>query len=233
MYGDKCMKKCVFYIILILFPIFYSFSSEFPTVKQIQGKVEIKNDSTGSRWVKAFKGMEIKSGALISTGFKSNAVIELDNSEIFIKQLTRMTIEDLSRKNNTVKTNLNLRLGRISADVKTSKGLKHDFIVRTPVSTAAVRGTIFDAGIGKLEVKNGIISFTNKIGQKVTVGGGKSSEVGGDGYSTPENTGDTILKDFNIETSTHSETGSGITTGTGDNIKYGSIELVFNWDMGD
>lgn len=223
------MKKSFFCIILILLPLFYSFSTEFPTVTQIQGKVEIKNQPSGSDWVKAFKGMKVKPGALISTGFKSNAVIELDNSEIFVKQLTRMTIDKLSRKNNTIKTNLNLRLGRISADVKTSKGLKHDFVVRTPVSTAAVKGTIFDAGIGNLEVKKGRISFTNRIGQTVTVNSGNSSNVTGEGYSSPENTGETIVKVFNIDPSTHTETGGGITTGEGDSIKYGSIELVFNW----
>lgn len=194
------MKKSIFFILLILLPVFYSFSSDVPTVKQIQGKVEIKNSQSG--WVKAEKGMKVSPGALISTGFRSNAVIELDNSELYIKQLTRMSIENLSRKQNTVNTKLNLQLGRIKADVKSSKGLKHDFIVRTPVSTAAVRGTIFESGVRFLGVDSGKIKYSNKIGQKVTVAGGSSSYISPSGVNPPISAADTMNNTFNVEPST-------------------------------
>ncbi len=221
------MKKSIFFILLILLPVFYSFSADVPTVKQIQGKVEIKNSQSG--WVKAEKGMKISPGALISTGFKSDAVIELDNSEIYIKQLTRMSIENLSRKQNTVNTELNLRLGRIKADVKSSKGLKHDFTVRTPVSTAAVRGTVFNSGLRNIIVENGRISYTNRLGQSVTIDGGNSSKIKSKGFDSPQNALETIIDDFIVSTSTQQEPVA-LTTSTGsNNIKSGSIKLVFQW----
>ena len=221
------MKKSIFFILLILLPVFYSFSADVPTVKQIQGKVEIKNSQSG--WVKAEKGMKVSPGSLISTGFKSDAVIELDNSEIYIKQLTRMSIENLSRKQNTVNTKLNLQLGRIKADVKSSKGLKHDFTVRTPVSTAAVRGTIFNSGLRKIIVDNGRISYTNRIGQTVTIGGGNSSKIRSRGFDSPQNALETLIADFNVSASTQQEPDAVTVPNGSDNIKSGSIKLVFQW----
>ena len=221
------MKKSIFFILLILLPVFYSFSADVPTVKQIQGKVEIKNSQSG--WVKAEKGMKVSPGALISTGFRSNAVIELDNSELYIKQLTRMSIENLSRKQNTVNTKLNLQLGRIKADVKSAKGLKHDFTVRTPVSTAAVRGTIFNSGLRNIIVDNGRISYTNRIGQTVTIEGGSSSKIRSRGFDSPQNALETLIADFNVSASTQQEPGALTASPDSDNIKSGSIKLVFQW----
>ena len=226
------MKKYLLFFLIFLFSAPYIFSAESGTIKSLHGKVEIKSGS--GAWEKAENGMEVKPGTLISTGFRSEAVLDLGSSEIQVKQLTRMSLDELSVKENTVKTNLNLRLGRIKADVKTSAGLKHDFTLRTPVSTAAVKGTVFTAGIRNLAVENGRISFTNRIGQVVTVSGGSSSVVTGTGYSAPENAADMINSVFDVETSTQTETGAGITTTADVNaIKYGSVKMVFNFTVSD
>ena len=217
-------------ILFLLLPAVYSFSADIPTVKQIEGKVEVKNSS--SEWIKAEKGMQIPPGTSVSTGFKSIAVIELDNSEIIIKQLSRMSIDKLLREKNTVKTNLNLKLGRIRANVKTSKGLRHDFTIRTPVSTAAVRGTKFNAGVGKLSVESGTISYTNKLGQKVTIKEGNKSSVTGGGYKPPEDAGSSMLSDFTVSSSTQPEETT-VLSNSGVQEKYGSIELIFTWSMPD
>lgn len=158
------------------------------------------------------------------------AVIELDSSEIIIKQLTRMSIDKLLRKNNTVKTNLNLKLGRIKADVKTSKGLRHDFTIRTPVSTAAVRGTKFDAGVGTLEVESGTITYTNKLGQKVTLKEGNKSSVSGGGYKAPEDAASSTLSEFTVSPSTQIGAEPVIPDSTFQE-KYGFIELIFMWQQ--
>ena len=194
------MKKNILFMFFILLPAVYSFSSDLSTVKLIKGTVEIKKDQTG--WVKAEEGMKLSPGTMISTGFKSNAVIELDNSEIFIKPLTRIRIDSLSKSGNTVKTNLNLKLGRITANVKTSKGLKHDFTLKTPVSTAAVRGTVFTSGVRTLDVESGSIRYSNNLGQQVTVLGGTSSHMGITGFSAPPDMADAIEEAFNVATST-------------------------------
>ena len=116
-----------------------------------------------------------------------------------------MAVDKLAISGKKVDTNLNLKLGRIKADVKTSKGLKHNFTLKTPVSTAAVRGTVFESSVRKLEVVTGRISFTNKIGQKTTVNGGGSSSVGGTGFTPPATVVETVQETFTVETSTQPE----------------------------
>ncbi len=102
-----------------------------------------------------------------------------------------------------VNTKLNLKLGRIKADVKTSKGMKHDFTLRTPVSTAAVRGTVFEGGAnGDLDVERGKVQQRNRIGQSTTVSGGNSSTVGGTGFTPPATAAETAAGAFNVVTST-------------------------------
>ena len=188
-------------LILILFTIgaFSVYAAEKAVIKSFKGKVEVKS---GSSWSAVTEGMEIKPGSIISTGFKSSAVLDLGSSDLFVKQLTRMSIDELSKSGNTVKTNLNLSLGRVKANVKTSQGLKHDFTLKTPVSTAAVRGTVFESGVRRLNVESGRIRYGNRIGQMVTVLGGTSSTMGPTGFSAPADIAAAIEEAFNVETTT-------------------------------
>ena len=195
------MKKNVFFILLILLHSVFSLSADESTVKQVKGIVEIKQGQAG--WIKAENGMKLSPGILISTGFKSSAILELDNSEIYLKQLTRISIDEISKSGNTVKTNLNLSLGRVKANVKTSEGLKHNFTLKTPVSTAAVRGTVFESGVRSLDVESGSIRYANMIGQQVTVPGGTSSQMGITGFSAPADIADAINEAFSVESSTN------------------------------
>ena len=197
------MKKITGLIILLmLFTVFTAAAVETAVVKSFKGKVEIKS---GSSWTAVSKGMEIKAGSIISTGFKSTAVIDTGSSEIFVKQLTRMSLDELTKSGNTVKTNLNLRLGRVKANVKTSKGLKHNFTLKTPVSTAAVRGTVFESGVRSLDVESGSIRYANRIGQQVTVMGGAASRMGMTGFSAPADMADAVNDAFNVAASTYGE----------------------------
>jgi FecR protein len=197
---EEIMKYILIILLIIVF-ISPVFSAELVTVKTLNGRVEVKEP--GGTWSKAFEGKEIPAGTLISTGFKSQAELDLSGSStIFIKQLTRISVDELKISGKQVNTKLNLRLGRIKANVKTSQGLKHDFTLRTPVSTAAVRGTVFESSVRKLEVVTGRMKLTNKIGQSTTVGGGSSSSVSGTGYTAPATVIETIIGDFTVETST-------------------------------
>ena len=83
-------------------------------------------------------------------------------SEVQVRQLTRMELSQLVAEAGTLTTTINLRVGRLRANVNTAEGLRNDFRVRSPVSTAAVRGTRFDAeviGLGGLrtQVFNGVV----------------------------------------------------------------------------
>lgn len=176
-------------------------------LKSFNGKVEIKK---GTSWTVVKEGDKIEPGTIISTGFNSNAVIMLGKSEIFIKPLTRISLDEISTSSNIIKTKLNLSLGKIKAEINTTEGLKNDFMVRTPVSTASVKGTVFEVGLREISVESGRIAYSNNIGQTVSVASGTSSSAPEGGFAPCESPMDNINAAFTIETSTQSESGSSV-----------------------
>jgi hypothetical protein len=75
---------------------------------------------------------------------------------------------------------LNLNVGRMSARVRSSDGRTQDFQVRSPVSTAAVRGTDFEFDGAELIVQEGEVAFMNNYGQQRRVRGGEKSSTDGE-----------------------------------------------------
>lgn len=222
------MRKIIIFsaIALILFPVTTLFATN-AEIKSFTGKVEIQEPGSVA-WVAVTEGQVLKPGTVISTGFNSNATIDMDKtSEIFVRSLTRVAIEDLTVTTSAVKTSLNLTMGKIRADVKTTTGLKHNFTLKTPVSTAAVRGTVFEAGVASISVEAGNVGFSNSIGQTVNVASGASATTTGGGYTTPESASAAVLASSTVTTSTSTEVGASInntvsekTTGT----------ITINWE---
>jgi len=163
----------------------FLFADITAVVKDISGKVEIQ--VPGGRWEKATEGMKIEEGYIISTGFRSEAVLELGSSQVIVKQLTRMELTELVEKEGTVRTGLNLRVGKIKAEVRTTAGLRQNFRLTSPVSTAAVRGTSFEYDGVNLTVYEGSVAFTNPLGQGRLIPAGTASELSGSGVpQSPE-----------------------------------------------
>ncbi|MBN2442527.1 MAG: FecR domain-containing protein [Spirochaetales bacterium] len=164
------MKK-IFCIIILLSVVCAAFAAQTATIKEINGKVKIK--LPGKDWEIAAVNMEISKGTTISTSFKSEAVLDLGSSYITVKPLTRMKLEELLEREDTIETDIYLNFGKVSAEVKTAGDKTHDFKLKSPVSTAAVRGTKFDYDMFSVLVENGIVFFMNKInqGRSITKGG--------------------------------------------------------------
>ena len=141
------MKKIVT-ILVLLAVVFYSFALD-GIVMEVLGKVEKQVDNS---WIALKKGDVLVPGDIVSTGFKSEAVISIGESVITVKALTRMTIEQLYEKNKNHVSSVYLDVGSVSADVKPVTNKRVGFTVKTPAVTASVRGT---AGIvyayGKVE----------------------------------------------------------------------------------
>ena len=141
------MKKIVT-ILVLLAVAFYSFALD-GIVMEVLGKVEKQVDHS---WIALKKGDVLVPGDIVSTGFKSEAVISIGESVITVKALTRMTIEQLYEKNKNHVSSVYLDVGSVSADVKPVTNKRVGFTVKTPAVTASVRGT---AGIvyayGKVE----------------------------------------------------------------------------------
>lgn len=163
---------------------------------EVNGKVEIRPASGGS-WIPAEVGMAIDQNTMISTGFNASAALRMGASTVQVEQLTRMVFEEIVEQSDSVQTRLNLNVGRMSAQVRSADGRSQDFQVRSPISTAAVRGTDFSFDGEELEVTEGEVAFVNNYGQQRPVQQGQKSQVTGD-PGTPTSPAD----EANAESST-------------------------------
>ncbi len=213
------MKKYLSALLLLsalTIPIFAELNA---TVKSVKGKVEIKMPFKS--WQRVKVGMVIPKGATISTGFRSYAVLQLGNSILQVKQLTRMKLVELIRRKNTVSTKLFLAVGKIRAKVRTSKGLRADFKLKSPNSTAAVRGTEFEYDGRTLRVIEGVVQFFNRLNQRRDIGMGEESETDGINLPTGGETGRMLKANVHYNTSQQVSHG-----GEGNNGIYGSVALT-------
>jgi len=132
-------------------------------VVAVSGKVEFQ--AAQGTWKPLKQGDSIQAGTVISTGFKSQATIQLGASVLTVKPLTRMTLSELAEKEDTVDTELYLEVGNVRAEVNSYNNKRNGFTVRSPSATASVRGTAFSMGRGRLTVERGIVRFTGKRGK--------------------------------------------------------------------
>ncbi|MEW5816395.1 MAG: hypothetical protein AB1798_13485 [Spirochaetota bacterium] len=176
------MNKKILIVLLITRLFLPLFGQEQAKVKEYSGKVTFKEP--GREWQPAEKGMNVAMGTTLSTGFNSTAVLDLGTSELFMKALTRMTLEELIRAEKTVTTKVFLNAGRVRAKVKTGEDLTHDFICLSSISTASVRGTDFEFDGERIKAIEGVVFISNAVGQTRTVFAGEESET--TRYETPK-----------------------------------------------
>ena len=131
------MKKTILAFVFALAAVI-SANALDATVLSVKGKVEVQK---GEEWVPVKAGDIISKGSVISTGFKSEAVIKVKESKFTLSPLTRITIEKLSSTKAKDNTQLYLDSGSVGFDVKKSENKKVGFKVRSPAATASVRGT--------------------------------------------------------------------------------------------
>ena len=154
------MKLSFKFLPLLAFAVFAGFSASALEAKfvSIEGKVEILE---GGIWIPVEEGDIIQErGAVISTGFKSNAVVSVKGTNFTLGPLTRITIENMVAMENKDSTQIYIDSGSLKANVSSSDGRKVGFKVRSAVATASVRGTEFKVtSSGRLSVTQGLVSF--------------------------------------------------------------------------
>ena len=218
------IRKLFFVFLLVLISAGLSAQSQ-AVIKEIAGKVEIRV-GTGS-WQAARSGGAVPTGAYISTGFNSTAVLDLAGSLLRVNPLTRMQIQELIEKEGTLSTKLFLRVGKVKAEVKSVEGLTQDFKLRSPVSTAAVRGTDFEFDGVTVTVINGKVSFSNTYNQSRSVGGGEDSSTTGTDLPSQGNQGKSERS--TVQTNT-SPTGQGaLNTPGAPLLEKATVTVVWNW----
>lgn len=154
------MKLSFKFLPLLAFAVFAGFSASALEAKfvSIEGKVEILE---GGMWIPVEEGDIIQErGAVISTGFKSNAVVSVKGTNFTLGPLTRITIENMVAMENKDSTQIYIDSGSLKANVSSSDGRKVGFKVRSAVATASVKGTEFKVtSSGRLSVTQGLVSF--------------------------------------------------------------------------
>jgi hypothetical protein len=143
-------------------------------IRECRGTVELKAPGSAV-WITARGGEQIGEDTIVSTGFKSTAVIALGNSTLTVRPLTRLSLEEIRSAQGDETIRLNLHTGRVRADVAPPTGGKTDFAVRSPIATASVRGTAFDFDGMNLSVRQGRVFVSGRDGTGVFVGTGHDS----------------------------------------------------------
>lgn len=225
------MKTYRFLLYLTFLLIFFAPSHLFAVdavVQSTEGKAETREPE--GQWQPAEPGLTISRGTYISTGFNSKMVLELGASTLEVKALTRMQLEQIVENNDSLDTDLFLEVGKVEADVQSTEGLRNNFKLRSPMATAAVRGTSFVFDGFTLWVTEGTVVLSNRVGQNRGVSAGQESST--DGYSAPSNSRQTLL-DGQFEVVTSLSGDGGIEKDRGPQVSdyyYSRVILNLNWE---
>lgn len=145
------------------------------------GKVEVQN---GAQWVPVKEGDVLKKGSVVQTGFKSELVLKVKESNMKISQLTRMVIENLSAGSDKDDTRIFIDTGSVRSEVNRSGARKVGFTVRSPVATASVRGTIVNLSNeyrgAKIKTERGVVlAWPTTVSEAVVEEAQSSEEING------------------------------------------------------
>ena len=180
------MKKCLGILILCIAGI-SSLSAAVltATITEVAGKVECK--LPGKEWQSAKTGDVLPAGSLISTGFKSTAILNTEAATLTVKPVTRLSLEELVKSEGTTKTQMFLMAGRVRAEVTPKDGEKAEFKIKSPTATASVRGTGFEFDGQNLFVDHGTVQLEAEsgIGIPQSVSGCQFSTISQTGTVTP------------------------------------------------
>ncbi|MEL3912965.1 FecR family protein [Treponema pedis] len=179
------MKKLILAAVFI-FCFFIPLSAVSAEIIAVKGKAEIKQNGV---WVAAKQGDVVSAGNTISTAFKSELTLRIDGSTVIVQPLTRLTVEEIAAKAETVSSKVYLNVGSVKADIKPASTKKVEFKVRTPVATASVRGTsgrIYSDGT--LEGFSGKWLYYTDSGTTVFVAPGNSVSIDDKGTVIPPQT---------------------------------------------
>jgi hypothetical protein len=159
----------------LLFPGAAS-SQEAAFFRDLSGAVEIKAPGS-SEWVKAAAGDRIEKQTIISTGFRSSALVVIGESLITVRPVTRLSLEEIMSNQQDEQIRISLQAGRIRAEVQPPSGGKTSFTIQSGVVTASVRGTAFEFDTERLWVDEGRVAYSLASGGETLVPPGGMSYV--------------------------------------------------------
>jgi hypothetical protein len=135
----KIIKRMFPGVVLVFFaaaPI----CADSATVVSMHGKVEVNRNGA---WVALSENDPVSQGEVISTGFKSEAVLKYQGATMQLGPLTRITLETLAQNEKKDSVSLYLNTGAVKSSVKKTENKRVSYTVHNPVAVASVRGTDF------------------------------------------------------------------------------------------
>ena len=180
------MKKTVF--VLALLGLGICAFAQNGVIKQVNGQVEIKRTGE-TAYAPAQAGDTVSGNTVISTGFRSFAVIEVGGASIQVRPATRLTLTEIRSLDSEETLQMNLRSGSVRVDVAPPAGKRASTTIQSPSATASVRGTSFYFDTRNLRVTEGTVLFKGNRGYTIQVNAGSGSVVGWNGTaSAPQST---------------------------------------------
>jgi len=186
------MRKIIIALVLILTAL--SAFAQNGVIKDLTGTVELKT-ANSAVFVAAKAGDAVSQDTVVSTSFKSTALIEIGSTIIAVRPLTRMTLTEIRASSESESLNVSLQTGRIRVDVKPPAGTKAIMTATSPTSTASVRGTSFELDARNLHVISGNVAFKGSRGAFTVITTGFDGTVNQNGGAVnPLTLGDSAYK---------------------------------------
>jgi hypothetical protein len=173
------MRK-FFLVVLLLTAAACVVFAQAGVIRELSGDVQLKLAGSDA-FVAARAGSEVAQNTIISTGFKSTAIVAIGGTVITVKPLTRLSLAEIQSTSEKETLNVSLQTGRVRVDVNPPAGMRASTTVQSPSATASVRGTSFDFDTINLTVNEGTVAFSGNIGPTAMVSSGGASFIQYDG----------------------------------------------------
>ncbi|MFP3960092.1 MAG: hypothetical protein ACLFUX_07970 [Spirochaetaceae bacterium] len=219
------LKRVLIIAVIMTVAAGAGFAQVTAVVEQASGKVEVRPDGA-SGWEPVEEGAEIERGTTLSTGFNSEARLRIAESVIEVEALTRMTLEELVEDADSVSTDVFVGVGRTNSSVESAEGVENDFEMRSPNTTASVRGTEFSFDTRRTDVTDGTVTVANFLGRSTSVPEGGSAQV--QEFGSMEDVRQTFLGDSSVDTRPGEDEDSG--GGGRKQASTATVVITINWD---
>ena len=145
-------------------------------ISEFSGTVELKPVKASS-FIPAKTGDVVEADTIVSTGFRSTAVIKVGSTTIAVRPLTRLSLAEIRSESGSETLKVDLQAGRVRVDVKPPAGTRANTTVQSPSATASVRGTSFEFDTLNLKVYEGTVALRGNDDMAVSVPAGATSYV--------------------------------------------------------
>ena len=177
------MKKAL--LTVFLMGLALHLSAQSGIIREISGEVELR-PAGAAAFVPAAVGSAVAQDTIVSTGFRSTAIIEIGSATLTVRPLTRLSLTEIRAAAGTENLTANLQAGRVRVDVRPPAGTMAAFTVQGPSATASVRGTSFEFDARSVRVIEGSVVFRGDRGAPVVAqAGGESTAAPGGRAADP------------------------------------------------